>query len=61
MKMYPRLQAPQQVLYDNEKTMKFYLNQIDKLNKQNLGPFVTKSKNTIIIKLVNYNGRSVAM
>lgn len=54
---------PRQVHFngDTEKQMKFYLNQIAKLNKQNQGPFVTLKKQTLVVKLMNFNNRSVAL
>ena len=46
---------------DPEKILKFYLNQLEKLNKQNKGPWVTLDKDTILIKLLNFSNRSLAM
>jgi len=58
---YPKKEPPSYILNDSEKTLKFYLNQLEKLNKQSLGPFVTTLKDTLVIKLVNFSGKSVAM
>lgn len=44
-----------------EKHMKFYLNQIERLNKQGQGPFVNQTKRTLLVKLVNFQGKSVAL
>lgn len=59
---YPQ-KLPRQVQgkSDPEKEMKYYLNQIGKLNKQNQGPFVTLKKQTLVVKLLNFNSRSVAL
>jgi len=34
---------------------------VEKLNKSRLGPWITKSKKTIVVKLLNLMGKSVAI
>ena len=58
---YPNKYPPDFIRSDNDKTCKFFLNQIDKLNKSARGPWITLHKNTLLIKLLNFGGKSIAM
>jgi len=37
------------------------MNQVQKMNANNRGPWVTQTKQTLIIKLVNYQGKSIGL
>jgi len=58
---YPHKQVPSHIQFDHEKHQKFYLNQVERLNKQGLGPWVTRTKTTLLIKLLNFQNKSVGM
>lgn len=58
---HPEIQPPVHILYSQEKLLKFYLNNITKLNKNNQGPWITQTKKSIIVKLCNYQDKSIAI
>lgn len=58
--MNPNLMAPNHIQPDSERFEKFFLNQIDRLNNNQKGPWITKTKKSIIVKLIHFQGKSVA-
>jgi hypothetical protein len=58
---HPEIQPPPHILYSQEKLLKFYLNNITKLNKNNQGPWITQTKKSILVKLCNYQDKSIAI
>lgn len=54
MMNHPEITPPVHILNNPEKIQKFYLNNINKLNKNNQGPWITQTKNTILVKLCNF-------
>ena len=49
-----------QILNNPEKSLKFFLNQIEHNNKHGRGPWVTQTKQSLLVKLLNFNGKSIA-
>ena len=52
---------PDHVRKDSERCQKYFLNSISKNNLVGIGPWVTKTKRSLLIKILNYNGKSVAL
>jgi hypothetical protein len=60
MEHNPQINLPDHVTTEDKKS-KFYLNQIERLNKMNMGPWITKTKKSLIVKLIHLYGKSVAI
>lgn len=39
---------------------KYFLNMVEKNNRHNKGPWISQTKKSLVIKLLNFNGRSIA-
>ena len=54
------INIPEKIQNDPEKFQKYFLNQIEKNNNVGKGPWVTQTKQSLLVKLLNFNGKSIA-
>lgn len=41
-------------------SQKYFLNMVEKNNRHGYGPWLSQTKNSLVVKLLNFNGRSIA-
>lgn len=57
----PQAYPPDHIRDMPDKVQKFYMNQVKRQNAHKLGPWLTQTKQTLMVKLVNYQGKSIGL
>ena len=55
------MQMPDHVRNDPERQQKYFLNSVAKNNGLGFGPWVTKTKRSLLVKIMNFAGKSMAL